>query len=465
MSNVFLTLSRRLRSLTVGRLDGASAARRICEADAAGRQRRCLTLGLLLVVVSLATAETAMAAPLAPRYDAVDLGTLGGRSSLPDDPGISISDRGVVVGSSDTPALDPFSGDPGCIESNPCHENDAFEWHDGVMTDLGALAGYSAGLFELNRAGVGVGYSETGALDPLTGGPVAHAVIARGDHLIDLGTLGGPDSLAAFVNDRGQVAGESFTNSTPNPANGGFPTMDPFLWQYGRMRDLGTLGGTFGFTNWMNGRGEVVGFSDLSGDTNAHPFLWNGVRLVDLGTLGGDNGEANWVNDAGSVVGSADVLGSQTHHGFLWTNGAMRDLPPTGGDPCSDADAINDAGQAVGADDDCQGDNLNAMLWENGSALNLNSLIGPIPLHLTEAFYISPRGQIACIGTLANGDSRIVLLIPAPPTAPNQNVRASRTPVVAGSARGEAPHSLADPRELFDTVSERVAQLSSPRVP
>ena len=173
-----------------------------------------------------------------------------------------------------------------------------------------------------------------------------------------------------------------------------------------------------------------------------------------------------WANDTGSVVGSADVPGSQTHHGFLWNNGIIRDLPPTGGDPCSNAYAINDARQAVGADTDCQGNNLNAMLWGTGSAFDLNSLVGSTPLHLVEAFYISPRGQIACIGTLPNGDSHVVLLIPARAMARDQWARASHTNALAARARDSArTYSVADPRDLFDTVSERVAQLSSHEVP
>ena len=62
------------------------------------------------------------------------------------------------------------------------------------------------------------------------------------------------------------------------------------------------------------------------------------------------------------------------------------------------------------------GDNVNAMLWQNGHAYNLNNLIAPTRLHLNEAFFISARGQIACLGTLPNGDHRVALV--TPPTKP-----------------------------------------------
>jgi hypothetical protein len=45
------------------------------------------------------------------------------------------------------------------------------------------------------------------------------------------------------------------------------------------MVDLGTLGGTIGFANFLNSRGEVVGSSNLAGDLTHHPFLWSRENL------------------------------------------------------------------------------------------------------------------------------------------------------------------------------------------
>src|SRR5262249_50904453 len=83
----------------------------------------------------------------------------------------------------------------------------------------------------------------------------------------DLGTLGGPDAtpFPGAINERGQIAGMSYTNSTPGPPSG-LPPLNPFLWNKGRMIDLGSLGGNFGLAIALNEHGQVVGFSDLYGD-------------------------------------------------------------------------------------------------------------------------------------------------------------------------------------------------------
>jgi probable HAF family extracellular repeat protein len=452
-------------------------------------KRSCFCLGLLVAVGLLMTGGSASAIARVPAYRLIDLGTLGGLNSFPNTPGIMISPSGAVVGSAETPALNPFGAIPGYACSSPCLVADAFMWRDGVMTDLGTLGGYSSGLFELNGSGDGAGFSETGALDPLTAFPEAHAAISEGGRLTDLGTLGGyeswatginsrgevsgfasnstpdpyaqlfspyptatqlraviwhggkardlgtlggPDSIGGFLDGRGDAAGESFTNSTPN-ATTGIPTMDPFLWRNGVMHDLGGLGGVVGMATWMNNHGQVVGGSDLAGDQAVHPFLWNGHRLVDLGTLGGDFAVATWVNDPGSVVGFSAVPGNQAYHAFLWKHGIMQDLPPTDADLCSGASAINARGQVVGAEGPCFGESQNAMLWENGSGLDLNTLIAPSPLHLTEALFIAANGEIASGGILPNGEVRLALLTPTAASAGGRFARASRTNATAAT--------------------------------
>jgi probable HAF family extracellular repeat protein len=390
-----------------------------------------------------------------------------------------VNGRGQATGAAATPTPDPFS--PICIFFD-CFVGHAFQWQDGIATDLGALPGTNnSGVSGMNSRGTVVGVSENGLVDPVINFPDLEPVVWKDGRIIDLGTfggnfgqanaindrgqvvgfatntiptpvsiaafgcdvdlamptqsrafiweggaiqdlgtLGGTDSCAVFINQRGQVAGYSFTDSSANPP------VHPFLWQHATIRDLGTLGGTQGFTNGLNNRGEVVGASSLAQNpeacTNAptpgcHPFLWDGGRLIDLGTLGGDTGNAESLNDATEVVGEADLpgaSGSQLHHAFLWRRGVMMDLGTQDGDPCSLALSINSRGQVVGGSTDCSTLlNGHAFLWEQGPMVDLNSFVPPSSnLILTVATLISDRGEIAAQGVLPNGDTHAVLLVP-----------------------------------------------------
>jgi probable HAF family extracellular repeat protein len=201
----------------------------------------------------------------------------------------------------------------------------------------------------------------------------------------DLGTLGGPDSFAQLVNDAGQVVGVSYTSAVPDPVTGQ-PPIDAFLWADGKMRDLGNLGGSvpvFDGVNGINDRGEIVGQSDLAGDGSAHPYLWNGSRMIDLGTLGGDNARAGAINHRRVIVGTSD-LADGTHLGFIWSHGRIRALPSVGGAPCGNATDVNARREAVGNATTC-GVVLAAVLWAHGFAVDLNTLVAPSPLHMNNA--------------------------------------------------------------------------------
>jgi probable HAF family extracellular repeat protein len=237
----------------------------------------------------------------------------------------------------------------------------------------------------------------------------------------DLGTLGGPDAVGDFINAKGQVAGQSFTNVKLNPRTS-TPTMHPFLWKpgsgKGKMVDLGTLGGTSGFPLGMNDKGEVVGQMDLQGDYHHHPFVWLKGNLLDLGTFGGTDGYAHAVNDAGQVVGTAGTKRDLFFHAFLWSPGKAKiDLGTPNGDTCSVAYGIGTAGSVVGSSGACvnspdiQG-TPDAFLWSHGKMTNLNAQVQPTHFQLAVAVSINDHGWIAGYGFAPTGVEHAFVLIP-----------------------------------------------------
>jgi probable HAF family extracellular repeat protein len=224
----------------------------------------------------------------------------------------------------------------------------------------------------------------------------------------DLGTLGGNDAFASYINERGQIAGISNTGTTPNAVTG-VPPLDPFLWENGTMLDLGTLGGAVGFVIGLNNRGQVIGGSSIianpgacfsEGDPNCHPFLWSQGSLIDLNTStsGGSPLGVEGINDAGELVGAA-AFPNAPSDAYLWRNGVAIDLGHLAGDCFSAANAINSYGQVVGNSFSCDDNSYHAFLWENGSIIDLNAQIpAESPLQLPLAFDINDRGEIAGIG-------------------------------------------------------------------
>ncbi|MFZ0796566.1 MAG: hypothetical protein WCA13_12180 [Terriglobales bacterium] len=328
-----------------------------------------------------------------------DLGALAGADNC--SVATSINARGEITGLSENGLIDPAVG---------VKQIRGVLWKDGQIRDLGTLGGNGSSAAAINSRGQVVGFAFNAIPDPLsyiyfglagsTTGTQTRAYLWENGVMQDLGTLGGPDAAAGFVNERGQVAGLSYTNSTVNPVTG-LPTIHPFVWtRENGMRDLGSLGGTLGSVNCacggFNNRGQLVGLSDLAGDQIAHPFLWDGEKLIDLftDTIGATPNSADDINDAGEIVGNASFPNGASD-AYLWKNGMATDLGTLDGDCYSEAFAINSRGQVVGQSYSCATGTERTFLWESGSMIDLNTFVPPSSgVQLIEAYAINERGEI-----------------------------------------------------------------------
>jgi probable HAF family extracellular repeat protein len=397
-----------------------------------------------------------------------DLGALGGTDSCSD--ATSINETGQIAGVAENGELDPILG---------VTQIRAVVWKHGETQDLGTFGGSHSAAVSNNDRGQVVGFALNSIDDPFSffdlllggsGGTQTRAFLWHDGQMRDLGTLGGPDAFATALNGRGQVAGGSYTDSTPSPTTG-IPTLDPFLWTNGAMSDLGTLGGSSGIAFSLNNAGQAVGISNLAGDQVADPFLWNKGKLIDLfaETIGGSFWTANAINDAGRIVGAADFSGTGGS-GFgagLWKNGNAISMGTLSGDCFSEAIAINSGSQAVGVSFGCDTFDQRAFLWENGTMIDLNTKTPPgFSLILASAVSINERGEIGGFG-LPSGCSDVdtcshaFLLIPdgddgdeatfqndmvnpnQRPNAAQASPRANAIPARIRARMARRPHGLA----------------------
>lgn len=361
---------------------------------------RLITLGLALALFAVpvwAQQNSTMQGqtPAPAQYTILDLGTLGGSFSL----AYAINDRGQIDGFSTLP------GD-GLTHS--------FLWKNGVMTDLGTLGGPNSESFaNLNNAVQVAGTAETSITDPndenfCSFGTNLECLGFVWQHgiMTPLSTLGGTNGQAAAINNRGQVAGYSET-ATADPACPAPQVLHflPTLWTAGHPRALPLYSGdTEGAAFWMNNSGQVVGASGVCAPYDPryalplqprHALVWRDGRPVDLGNLGGQyNNGAFAINDLGQIVGASDLPGDTYQHAFLWQRHAMTDLGTLAGDVTSAAVAINNRGQITGVSADANAD-IRGFLWQDGTMYDLNNLVyGTTPLYLLHGFGINNAGEI-----------------------------------------------------------------------
>jgi probable HAF family extracellular repeat protein len=174
------------------------------------------------------------------------------------------------------------------------------------------------------------------------------------------------------------------------------------------MTDLGTFaGGYYSQAYGINDQSQVVGYSNIAGDSTDEAFRWQDGVMSYLGSLNGQS-QADGINDQGQVVGYADFV-DYSRRAFLWQDGVMTDLGALAGS-AGEAYAINDQGQVVGYFylTCCS---VHASLWQDGIMTDLNDqLSNGAGWTLTNATGINANGWIVGYGKNPNGLTRAFLL-------------------------------------------------------
>jgi probable HAF family extracellular repeat protein len=207
--------------------------------------------------------------PRASRYEAIDLGTLGGETAFP----LALNDNGQVVGYS-------MTGDG---------KQHAFVWENGVMRDLSAAGDMKSAAHVISKSGVVAG---TSFIDG-----TVHVVVWTSGTRTDLGSVGCCDQ-------RIDVVGMTSTDVVARGDDGSA------IWHNGVKQYVSGF-----FARGMNGQPQVIGTSA------SRPFLWdNGImRALELWA---DRGEAIDINSSGVVIGQITNAVSELH-GVSWVNGKI----------------------------------------------------------------------------------------------------------------------------------------------
>jgi probable HAF family extracellular repeat protein len=218
------------------------------------------------------------------RYEAVSLG-FGGEAR-------AVNSHGQIVGE-------------GWLSAD-AKGSHGFLWSRGKLTDLGVLEagdGEYGRATDVNDRGEVVGFSVF-RVDPEQS--AQHAFLWRNGVLTDIDQVS-LDSMAAAINNRGQVVGTRYT------ADGAYA----FLWQAGVMTNLGT-----GYAWDINDRGQVVGQNNL-GATGA--TMWYRGRAYDLGAPAGlDDWRPTAINERGWIAGNGGVMAGRAYLWRSWERSVTR---------------------------------------------------------------------------------------------------------------------------------------------
>src|SRR6266478_2371121 len=274
-----------------------------------------------------------------------------------------------------------------------------------TMTDLGPASPHSSPAWLYGDAVSTVSINGAGdvvAATPTASG-YAHAALFHNGKVIDLGTLGGPNSSAIAINDAVQIEGNS------DRADG---TTHAFLYAAGVMTDLGAVSAVT-----INASGQIL----VSDSSFASVYSNGAMQPLPLPQCNGSPfqyGAAYSMNDSGEVVGEAWAWwGSHLvcDDAILISGGQAKDIGfwPWG---FSTAIAINRSGHILGKGwTNCDGVVCDQEYTFLDGAFLFYALSTPDSSGWSSLLgsAINDAGQIAGIGNNANGQ-RAFLMTPIP---------------------------------------------------
>ena len=188
-------------------------------------------------------------------------------------------------------------------------------------------------------AGAGLAQSKP-ALIPASAAPYT---------ISDLGTLGGSESGAYAINNKGEVVGWSDKGG----ASGDLLYTDAFIWQEGTMHALSLVLAQHPFPAAfaLNDRGQVLvhaephtrGTARLDIPMSSYALLWQNNTVTELRSL-----TPNTLNNKGQVVGWFIPRDAGWPQPTLWEQGRTRYLKSPSETDNVQARAINDQGEVAG---------------------------------------------------------------------------------------------------------------------
>jgi probable HAF family extracellular repeat protein len=262
-----------------------------------------------------------------------------------------------------------------------------------AVMEFGTLGGATAASQDIQEFG------QTIAGQSQTAGGATHATVVQEGVLRDLGTLGGPSSIAYAVNSW-TIVGQAQTASGQTHAfRAGVGGSEP-----GPMIDLGTLGGTWSAAYGTH-YGSVVGASTRAGSSRLHAFMIvDGAMTAVPVDAGGDSAARDVFFD--QVVGYACTAGNASCRAFWFKDGvsALLPLPSAGGNSAANAINAEQEERIVGGFVTSAGA-THAFRYANGASLDLGTLGG----RNSEALDVNARGEVVGVSDVAGGGTRAFL--------------------------------------------------------